>query len=79
MNCYIKCYSDSKIPVGKDWAAHPLSAEEVVQRLANNPSAKYDDLLAHIKDHRLALAMAALSPPAGYIKAGRPDMKLSGV
>jgi len=39
---------------------------------------KYEDLLGHIKHHRLALAMAALSLPAGYIKAGRPDMKLSG-
>lgn len=39
---------------------------------------KHDDLLGYVKDHRLALAMAALSIPAGYIKAGRPDMKLPG-
>ncbi len=37
---------------------------------------KYPDLLAHVKKHRKALAIAALSIPAGYIKAGRPDMKL---
>lgn len=37
---------------------------------------KYSDLLAHVKQHRRELAMAALSLPAGYIKAGRPDMKL---
>jgi hypothetical protein len=39
---------------------------------------KYDDLLGHIKDHRLPLAMAALSLPAGYVNAGRPDMQLPG-
>ena len=37
---------------------------------------QHPDLLAYVKQHRRELAIAALSIPAGYIKAGRPDMKL---
>ena len=38
---------------------------------------KYPDLIGHVKDHRRELAIAALSIPAGYIKVGRPEVKLS--
>lgn len=48
MNCYVMCYPDSKIPVGQDWAAHPLSAEEVARRLANNPAANVGILLGPV-------------------------------
>jgi hypothetical protein len=37
---------------------------------------KYPDLLAYVEDHRRELVIAALSIPAGYIKAGRPEVKL---
>lgn len=37
---------------------------------------KHPDLLAHVKQYRKELAIAALSIPAGYIRAGRPDMML---
>src|SRR3989304_1410902 len=37
---------------------------------------KYPDLLGYVKEHRKELATAALSIPANYIKAGRPDMHL---
>lgn len=37
---------------------------------------RYPDLLAHVKAHRRELAIAALSIPAGFIRAGRPSQGL---
>jgi hypothetical protein len=48
MNCYIICYPDSKIPVGKDWDARPLSADEVARRRTNNPKANVGLLLGPV-------------------------------
>ncbi len=48
MNCYVICYPDSKVPVGKNWADRPLSAEGVAQRLANNPAANVGLLLGPV-------------------------------
>ncbi|NQU22680.1 MAG: bifunctional DNA primase/polymerase [Candidatus Nealsonbacteria bacterium] len=46
-----------------------------------NPSERtgfqHPNLLAHVKTHRRALAMAALSIPAQYIAAGRPAQNLT--
>lgn len=38
---------------------------------------KYPDLLVYVRDHRRELVVAALSIPAGYIRAERPNMELS--
>lgn len=37
---------------------------------------KYPDLLGHVKRNRRHLAIAALSIPAAYVAAGRPNMQL---
>lgn len=37
---------------------------------------RHADLIGFVRDNRRKLAMAALSIPAAYIRAGRPDMKL---
>lgn len=37
---------------------------------------RHNDLLAYVKANRHKLAMAALSIPAGFVRAGRPDQKL---
>lgn len=37
---------------------------------------RHHDLLAYVKEHRRKLSIAALSIPAAYIAAGRPDMRL---
>lgn len=39
---------------------------------------RHANLLAHAKQHRAELVMAALSIPAGYVAAGKPDQKLPG-
>jgi hypothetical protein len=38
---------------------------------------RHPDLLGYAKEHRRELVVAALSLPAGYIAAGRPDMHLA--
>jgi hypothetical protein len=37
---------------------------------------RHPDLLAYVREHRRELVVAALSIPAKYIEAGRPDMQL---
>ncbi len=37
---------------------------------------RHPDLLEYVSDHREELAIAALSIPAGFLAAGRPDQKL---
>ena len=37
---------------------------------------RHPDLLAYVREHRRELVVAALSIPAKYIEAGRPDMHL---
>jgi hypothetical protein len=37
---------------------------------------RHENLLEYVKENRHKLAIAALSIPAAYIEAGRPDMKL---
>jgi hypothetical protein len=39
---------------------------------------RYADLLGHVKENRAELAVAALSIPAAYIRAGRPKQNLKG-
>jgi hypothetical protein len=52
-----------------------------MESLDENPGMRsgfrYPDLLAHVKQHRRELAIAALSIPAAYIRAGCPDQQLA--
>jgi hypothetical protein len=50
--------------------------ESAVEHPEQRTEFKHPDLIEYTKNHRRQLAMAALSIPAGYIKAGRPDKKL---
>ncbi len=45
---------------------------------AERDNFRHANLLAYVKQHRPELVMAALSIPAGYVAAGKPDQHLPG-
>ena len=52
--------------------------ETMMERPGERTGFRHDDVLEYVRKNRHKLAIAALSIPAAYIEAGRPDKNLSG-
>ena len=47
---FVRCYPDSKLPIGTGWGTHGLTAEEMVEVMSTHPQANWGILLGPVSD-----------------------------